>query len=112
MNHRFKTPLALYRVGSKQGEGDNGDDLFSDRKSGKVGDLKCFVIKTETSEKTDEKPVIYIVKKTIGVPKKADVQFSDEVVLAGRRYLVIDSIPRRYWREILVTCEVKGSERA
>ncbi|AWP25394.1 hypothetical protein [Paenibacillus sp. Cedars] len=107
MNHRFKTPLAVYRVGSKRDD----DDLFSDRKSGKVDDLKCFVIKTETSEKTDSKPVLYIVKKVIGVPKAADVQLSDEVLLHGRRYLVIDSIPRRYWRELLVTCEVKGNDR-
>ncbi|MFF3923557.1 hypothetical protein [Paenibacillus lactis] len=107
MNHRFKTPLAVYRVGSKR----DGDDLFSDRKSGKVADLKCFVIKTETSEKTDSKPVLYIVKKTIGVPKASDIQLGDEVVLLGHRYLVIDSIPRRYWRELLVTCEVKGNDR-
>ncbi|WP_339302210.1 hypothetical protein NSQ90_16050 [Paenibacillus sp. FSL H7-0737] len=52
------------------------------------------------------------MKKTIGVPKTADVQISDEVLLFGRKYLVIDSNPRRYWRELLVTCEVKGSERA
>lgn len=89
----------------------DGDDLFSDRKSGKVADLKCFVIKTETSEKTDSKPVMYIVKKTIGVAKTSDVRISDEVVLFGRRYLVIDSDPRRYWRELLVTCEVKGHDR-
>lgn len=107
MNHRFKTPLALFRVGSKR----DGDDLFSDRKSAKVADLKCFVIKTETSEKTDSKPVMYIVKKTIGVDKTSDVRVSDEVVLFGRRYLVIDSDPRRYWRELLVTCEVKGHDR-
>lgn len=107
MNHRFKTPLAVYRVGSKR----DGDDLFSDRKPGKVDDLKCFVIKTETSEKTDSKPVMYFVKKTIGVAKTADVRISDEVVLLGRRYLVIDSDPRRYWRELLVTCEVKGHDR-
>ncbi|MDT8979983.1 hypothetical protein RQP50_27515 [Paenibacillus sp. chi10] len=108
MNHRFNTPLAVYRVGSKRDD----DDLFNDRKSGKVLDLKCFVIKNETSEKMDSKPVVYIIKKTVGIPKKADVRYSDEVLLHGRRYLVIDSIPRRYWREILVTCEVKGSERA
>jgi hypothetical protein len=76
-----------------------------------VADLKCFLIKTETSEKTDSKPVLYIVKKTIGVPKASDIQLGDEVVLLGRRYLVIDSIPRRYWREVLVTCEVKGNDR-
>lgn len=108
MNHRLRTPLAVYRVGSKR----DGDNLFSDRKSVKVADLKCFVVKTETAEKTDDKPVLYIVKKTLGVTKSADVQLSDEVVLFGRRYLVIDSIPRRHWRELLVTCEVKGNERA
>lgn len=108
MNHRFQTPLAVFRVGSQR----DADGLFNERKSGKVIDLKCIVIKTETSEKTDNKPVMYIIKKTIGIPKKADVRLSDEVLLLGRRYLVIDSIPRRYWREILAICEVKGSERA
>lgn len=107
MNHRFKTPLAVYRVGSKR----DGDDLFNDRKSSKVADLKCHLIKTEASDKTDTAPVMYIIKKTIGVPKSADVRISDEVVLFGRRYLVIDSDPRRYWRELLVTCEVKGNDR-
>ncbi|NOJ73196.1 hypothetical protein [Paenibacillus alvei] len=108
MNHRFNTPLAVYRVGGKR----DGDNLFNDRKTGKVADLKCFLIKTETSEKMDSKPVTYIIKKMIGIPKKADVRLSDEVLLYGRRFLVIDSIHRRYWRELLVTCEVKGSERA
>lgn len=108
MNHRFHTPLSVYRVTRKK----DGDDLFSDRKSTKTGDFKCFVVKTETSEKTDEKPVLYIIKKTIGLPKSADVKISDEILLLGRRYLVIDAIPRRYWREILVTCEVKGSEHS
>lgn len=108
MNHRMNTPLAVYRVGRQQ----DGDNLFSDRKSAKVDDLKCFVVKTETTEKTDANPVIYIIKKTIGVPKKADVRLSDEILLHGRRYLVIDVTPRRYWTEIRATCEVKGSERA
>lgn len=108
MNHRFHTPLALYRVTRKK----DGGDLFSDRKSSKIGDYKCFVVKTETSEKTDEKPVLYIIKKTIGLPKSADVKLSDEILLLGRRYLVIDAIPRRYWLEIRVVCEVKGSERS
>jgi hypothetical protein len=107
VNHRFKTPIAVYRVGSKRDD----DDLFNDRKSGKIADFKCHIIKTETSDKADAKPVMYIVKKTIGVPKTADVRVSDEVVLFGRRYLVIDSDPRRYWRELLVTCEVKGNDR-
>ena len=106
MNHRFKTPLAVYRVGSKR----DGDDLFSDRKSGKVADLKCFVIKTETSENRLQTSAVHC-QKTIGVPKASDIQLGDEVVLLGRRYLVIDSIPRRYWRELLVTCEVKGNDR-
>ncbi|WP_025682605.1 hypothetical protein [Paenibacillus maysiensis] len=108
MNHRFKTPLAVYRVGQKRDD----DDLFDDRKSGKVTDVKCFVVKTQTEAKADSKPVMYIVKKTVGVPLGADIRLSDEVVLLGRRYLVIDSIPRRYWRELLVTCEVKGNDRA
>lgn len=107
MNHRLKIPLAVYRVGSKRDD----DNLFNVRKSGKIDDLKCFVIKMETTEKLDSNPVIYIVKKTIGVAKTADVQLSDEVILFGRRYLVIDSNPRRYWRELLLTCEVKGNER-
>ncbi|MEK4106873.1 hypothetical protein NST28_22505 [Paenibacillus sp. FSL R10-2791] len=100
--------LEVYRVGRQKDE----DDLFSDRKSGKITDLKCFVVKTQTDAKAESTPVIYIVKKTIGVPKNADVRISDEVLLFGRKYLVIDSNPRRYWRELLVTCEVKGSERA
>ncbi|MCM3206393.1 hypothetical protein [Paenibacillus illinoisensis] len=107
MNHRFKTPLAVYRVGSKR----DGDNLFNDRKTGMVADLKCHIIKTETSDKADAKPVMYIVKKTVGVPKMADVKISDEVVLFGRRYLVIDANPRRYWMELLLTCEVKGNDR-
>ncbi|MEK5376565.1 hypothetical protein MF628_002016 [Paenibacillus polymyxa] len=108
MNHRFHTPLSVYRTESKRDD----DDLFDDRKSGKVADLKCFVVKTQTEAKADSKPIMYIVKKTIGILKQADVKLSDEVVLLGRRYLVIDSIPRRYWRELLVTCEVKGNDRA
>ncbi|AJS59207.1 hypothetical protein [Paenibacillus sp. IHBB 10380] len=108
MNHRFNTPLSVYRVTGKK----DSDDLFSDRKSTKAGDYKCFVVKTETSEKTDEKPVLYIIKKTIGLLKSADVKLSDEILLLGRRYLVIDMIPRRYWREIQAACEVKGSERS
>ncbi|MEC0131532.1 MULTISPECIES: hypothetical protein [Paenibacillus] len=108
MNHRMNTLLEVYRVGRQK----DADDLFSDRKSGKVADLKCFVVKTQTDAKAESTPVIYIVKKTIGVPKNADVRISDEVLLFGRKYLVIDSNPRRYWRELLVTCEVKGSERA
>ncbi|MDN4078193.1 MULTISPECIES: hypothetical protein [Paenibacillus] len=108
MNHRFKTPLAVYRVGQKRDD----EDLFDDRKSGKITDVKCFVVKTQTEAKADSKPVIYIVKKTVGVPLVTDIKLSDEVVLLGRRYLVIDSIPRRYWRELLVTYEVKGNDRA
>lgn len=108
MNHRMNTPLEVYRVGRQK----DADDLFSDRKSGKVTELKCFVVKTQTDAKAESTPVIYIVKKTIGVPENADVRISDEVLLFGRKYLVIDSNPRRYWRELLVTCEVKGSERA
>lgn len=108
MNHRMNNLLEVYRVGRQKDE----DDLFSDRKSGKITDLKCFVVKTQTDAKAESTPVIYIVKKTIGVPKNADVRISDEVLLFGRKYLVIDSNPRRYWRELLVTCEVKGSERA
>ena len=108
MNHRFKTPLAVYRVGQKRDD----DDLFDDRKSGKITDVKCFVVTTTTEAKADAKPVMYIVKKTVGVPKTADIKLSDEVVLLGRRFLVIDSIPRRYWRELLVTCEVKGNDRS
>ncbi|OMD64669.1 hypothetical protein BSK62_17005 [Paenibacillus odorifer] len=108
MNHRMNTLLEVYRVGRHK----DADNLFSDRKSGKVTDLKCFVVKTQTDAKAEATPVIYIVKKTIGVPKNADVRISDEVLLFGRKYLVIDSNPRRYWRELLVTCEVKGSERA
>jgi hypothetical protein len=108
MNHRFKTPLAVYRTGSKRDD----DGLFDDRKSGKVADLKCLVIRTQTESKADAKPVMYIVKKTIGISKAADVRISDEVVLLGRRYLVIDANPHRYWKELLVTCEVKGSDRA
>lgn len=108
MNHRFHTPLSIYRVGHRK----DADGLFHDRKSGKVMDLKCVIVKTETTEKTDEKPVLYIIKKTIGIPKKADIRLSDEIVLVGRRYLVIDVIPRRYWKELRVICEVKGSERA
>ncbi|WP_440960548.1 hypothetical protein ACN6KS_22625 [Paenibacillus nitricinens] len=104
----MNTPLAVYRVGRQQ----DADNLFSDRKAGKVADLNCFVVKTQTDVKAESIPVIYIVKKTIGVPKNADVRISDEVLLFGRRYLVIDSNPRRYWRELLVTCEVKGSEHA
>lgn len=107
MNHRFKTPLAVYRVGSKRDD----DNLFNDRKSSKIDDFKCFVIKTETTEKLDSNPVIYIVKKTIGVAKTADIRLSDEVLLFGRRYLVIDANPRRYWKELQLTCEVKGNER-
>ncbi|MEY8748621.1 hypothetical protein AB9M62_57210 [Bacillales bacterium AN1005] len=107
MNHRFKTPLAVLRVGSEP----DSNNLFSDRKSGKIADLKCHLIKTEISDKTDTAPVMYIVKKTVGVPKKADVNISDEVVLLGRRYLVIDANPRRYWMELLLTCEVKGNDR-
>lgn len=107
MNHRFKTPLAVYRVGSKRDD----DNLFNDRKTGMVAELKCHIIKTETSDKADAKPMIYIVKKTVGVPKMADVKISDEVVLFGRRYLVIDANPRRYWMELLLTCEVKGNDR-
>lgn len=107
MNHRFKTPLAVYRVGSKR----DGDDLFNDRKSIKIADHKCHVIKTETSGQADAKPVVYIVKKTVGVSKTADVRISDEVVLFGRRYLVMDANPRRYWMELLLTCEVKGNDR-
>lgn len=108
MNHRMNTPLAVYRVGRQQ----DADNLFSDRRAGKVADLKCFVVKTQTDAKAETTPVLYIVKKTIGVSKTADVRISDEVLLFGRRYLVIDSNPRRYWRELLVTCEVKGSEHA
>lgn len=108
MNHRFHTLLSVYRVTRKR----EGDDLFSDRKSSKVADLQCNVIKTETTEKIDEKPVLYIIKKTIGLPKAADILLSDEIVLLGRRYLVIDVIPRRYWKEIRATCEVKGSEHS
>ncbi|MDO7908432.1 hypothetical protein Q5741_18690 [Paenibacillus sp. JX-17] len=108
MNHRFKMPLVVYRVTSKE----DSDDLFSDRKPSKTAELKCFVIKTETSEKTDEKPVLFILKKQLGVAKHADVQLGDEVSLLGRRYLVIDVVPRRYWTEIQITCEVKGSEHS
>lgn len=104
----MNTPLVVYRVGRQQ----DADNLFSDRKTGKVADLKCFVVKTQTDAKAESTPVIYIVKKTIGVAKTADVRISDEVLLFGRKYLVIDSNPRRYWRELLVTCEVKGSEHA
>lgn len=108
MNHRFHTPLSVYRVSHRK----DPDGYFNDRKSGKVMDLKCVIVKTETTEKTDEKPVLYIIKKTIGIPKKADIRLSDEIVLVGRRYLVIDVIPRRYWKELRVICEVKGNERA
>lgn len=62
MNHRMNTPLAVYRVGRQQ----DADNLFSDRKSGKVFDLKCFVVKTQTDAKADSTPVIYIVKKQSG----------------------------------------------
>ncbi|WP_433943371.1 hypothetical protein [Paenibacillus sp. SN-8-1] len=108
MNHRFKTPLIVYRISAKK----DADDLFSDRKPSKTAELKCFVIKTETSEKTDEKPILFLIKKQVGVAKHANVQLGDEVSLLGRRYLVIDVIPRRYWTEIQITCEVKGSERS
>ena len=108
MNHRMNTPLAVYRVGRQK----DVDNLFSDRKAGKVADLKCTIVKTETTEKTDVSPVVYIIKKTIGVVKTSDVHLSDEILLLGRRYLVIDVIPRRYWKEIRATCEVKGSEHA
>ncbi|MFW9331769.1 hypothetical protein ACN6AX_00870 [Paenibacillus polymyxa] len=108
MNHRFKTPLAVYRIGQKRDD----DDLFDDRKSGKVTDVKCFVVRTQTEAKADSKPVMYIVKKTVGVRKAADIKLSDEVVLFGRRYLVVDANPHRYWKELLVTCEVKGNDRA
>lgn len=107
MNHLLKTPLAVYRVGSKR----DNDDLFDDRISGKVAELKCHVIKTETNEKIDSKPVEYIVKKTIGVAKTADVRISDEIVLFGRRYLVVDANPHRHWMELLAICEVKGYDR-
>ncbi|WP_338542807.1 hypothetical protein [Paenibacillus tundrae] len=107
MNHRFKTPLTVYRVGNKRDD----NNLFDVREPGQSTTLKCHLIKTEISDKTDTKPVMYIIKKTIGVPKSADVQISDEIVLSGRRYLVIDANPRRYWMELLASCEVKGNDR-
>jgi hypothetical protein len=87
MNHRFKTPLTVRRITSGRDE----DDLFDERRASEPINLKCFVISTQTDGKTDGKPVLYIVKKSIGIPKTADVRISDEVVLLGRRYLVIDA---------------------
>jgi hypothetical protein len=107
MKHRFHTPLSIIRVVDTEDA-----DGFTKRKPMKVGEYRCSILKTETTEKLDEKPVLFVIKKTIGLPKEADVQLGDEISLLGRRYLVIDIAPHRYWKEISVTCEVKGSEHS
>lgn len=107
MKHRFNTPLSVIRVADIE-----DIDGFTKRNPTKVGEWNCSVIKTETTEKLDSKPILFVLKKIIGLPKGADVLLGDETSLLGRRYLVIDVIPRRYWKEIHVTCEVKGSEHS
>lgn len=106
MKHHFHTPVSVIRVtGQKDSNG-----IFTKRRPETIGQYLCSIIKTETSEKLDEKPIIFVIKKVIGLPKNADIMLGDEISLLGRRYLVIDVVPRRYWKEIHVTCEVKGSE--
>lgn len=107
MKHHFNTPITVIRV--TDGEDKDG---FTKRSSKPIGKHLCHIIKTETSEKLDEKPIIFVIKKVIGLPKAADIILGDEISLLGRRYLVIDVVLRRYWKEIRVTCEVKGSEHS
>lgn len=108
MKHRFNTPLSVIRVADKNDD----EDLFSDRKSAVVAKTLCNVFQSTSTEKTDVSPVVFIIKKTVGVSKDIDIMLGDEVSLQGRRYLVIDVIPRRHWKEVSMTCEVKGSEHA
>ncbi|MCI1696897.1 hypothetical protein [Aneurinibacillus aneurinilyticus] len=108
MKHHFNTPVSVIRVtGQKDSNG-----IFAKRKPKTIGQYLCHIIKTETSEKLDEKPIIFVIKKVIGLPKAADIVRGDEISLLDHRYLVIDVVPRRYWKEIRVTCEVKGSEHS
>lgn len=107
MRHRFDTSLDIYRVGGTRKPGSN---VIQPRKT-KVLTCPCKLIKTDNSARLDSKPAVFILKKTIAVPKDAPILLGDEAELVGnnRRYLVIDIIPHRYWKEIKAECEVQGS---
>lgn len=58
MNHRMNTPLVVYRVGRQQ----DADNLFSDRKAGKIADLKCFVVRRKLMPRQNP-PLSYTLSK-------------------------------------------------
>lgn len=106
MRHRFDTTLDVYATTGVKG----ANNVIMPGIT-KVSTLPCKIVKTENTARTDTKPTVFVLKKIIGVPKEANILLGYEIELPGadRRYLVTDVVPHRYWQEIHVECEVKGS---